>query len=145
MVAAQHWHTNWLVVSPPGAVSVDVRRWAPARRRALGHVRALPAGTPVVLRTPAPGAIRRCRAFASRAGIAAEREYLAFPSASAPGCLVEDARPAIIVFLRNILVAPPGAALGGALEAVLVVLRAVRPWRLIRALAPGRVVVGRRT
>jgi hypothetical protein len=145
MVTAQHWRSNWLVISPPGAVRVDVHRSAAGRRRALRSVRALPTGTPVVLLTPAPGAIRRCRAFAARAGIVAEREFLAFPSAAAPGCLVEDAGPAIVVFAQSILVAPPGAALAGAIEAVLGPLRAVRPWRLIRALAPGRVVVGRRT
>jgi hypothetical protein len=144
MVTGRHWSSNWLVVSPPGAVRVEVRRSAAARRHALRSVLALPAGTPVVLHTPAPGAIRRCRAFAARAGIVAEREFLAFPSAAAPGCLVEDARPAIVIFARSILIAPPGAALAGAIEAVLGVLRAVRPWRAIRALAPGRVVIGRR-
>lgn len=143
IVAGQHWSSNWLVVSPPGAVRVDVPRSAAARRCALRSVRALPAGTAIVLHAPAPGAIRRCNAFAAQAGITAEREFLAFPSAAAPGCLVEDARPAIVVFARSVLVAPPGAALVGAIEAVLGVLRVIRPWRTLRALAPGRIVVGR--
>jgi hypothetical protein len=99
-------------------------------------------GAPVVLATAAPGARRRCRRFAAEAGIVPEREYLAFPTAAAPGCLIEDARPTIGLFLDSVLVVPPRAPLAPALRAAVALLRAARAWRLLRVAAPGRVVVG---
>jgi len=145
MVGAERWRDNWRVVSPPGAVAIEVHRSRAQRERALSHARALPATTPVTLVTAAPGAARRGRRFAAQAGIAAERHYLAFPSAVAPGLLVEDVRPAIRAFAQSVLMVPPRAPLATAVGAVVGVVRVVRPWRVIRALAPGRVIVGRRT
>jgi hypothetical protein len=109
-------------------------------------IRALAAGTPIVLCASAPAAIARCRAFASKAGVELEREYLAFPSAAAPGYLVEDAPAPVRVFVQTVLVTPPRTrtALSTPIGVGLSVLRALNPWRLIRAIAPGRVVVGRR-
>jgi hypothetical protein len=138
------WRGNWLVLSPPGAVRVDVGR-SPTRRRAIAQeIRALPSGTPVALCASFPGAIGRCRTFAWEAGVEPDREYLAFPSATAPAYLVEDAPASIGFFLRTLLIVPPGTPLSAPIEAVLRILRAVGPSRLIRRLAPGRVVVGRR-
>jgi hypothetical protein len=139
------WRANWRAVGPPGAARAHIgRSWA-GRRPLARSLRALPAGTPVVLSTPAPGATRRARRVAAAAGIAVEREYLAFPSASAPAYLVEDAPGSVRFFAATLLVAPPGMALGGAVETGLAALRAAGPWRLTRLLAPGRIVVGRRT
>jgi hypothetical protein len=104
----------------------------------------LPAGTPVVLSAVAPGAIRRCRSFATETGIEVEGEYLAFPTVSAPAYLVEDAPATVHVFVKTMLVAPPRGFFTPVIEAAIVLLRALSPWRLIRAIAPGRVVVGRR-
>jgi hypothetical protein len=144
MVAASRWRDNWRIVSPAGAVAIELHRSRAQRRRALERARALPASTPVTVITAAPGAARRGRRFAAQAGIVAERRYLAFPSAAAPGCLVEDVRPAIRLFAQSVLVLPPHAPLATALGAVLALVRLLRPWRAIRALAPGRVIVGRR-
>ncbi|MEP6978349.1 MAG: hypothetical protein ABI948_09880 [Thermoleophilia bacterium] len=144
MISDERWRNNWLAVSPAGAVRVDLRRSAARRRAAKQTVRDLPAGTPVVLSASSPRAIGRCRAFASEAGIALEREYLAFPSAEAPAYLVEDAPASVGVFVKTVLVTPPGAALATPIEACLSVLRTLSPWRVIRTIAP-RVVVGRRT
>ena len=146
MIGEERWRNNWLVISPPGAVRVDLR-WSPAERRASKRmIRALAAGTPIVLCASAPAAIARCRAFASKAGVELEREYLAFPSAAAPGYLVEDAPAPVRVFVQTVLVTPPRTrtALSTPIGVGLSVLRALNPWRLIRAIAPGRVVVGRR-
>ena len=144
LTGADQWRSNWRVASPPGAVEVPVPRSA-ARRRRLGHtIRALPAGTPVVVLASAPGAARRSRAFTSRAGVEPEREYLAFPSAAAPGFLVEDSPATVHAFTDAFLVAPPRSVLSKAIDSGLGLLRAMRAWRLVRALAPGRVVVGRR-
>jgi hypothetical protein len=138
------WRTNRLAVGPAGSVHADLER-SPLRRRALERsVRELPGGTPVVLSAGAPGAVARCRSFAAHAGVEVQREYLAFPSAQAPAYLVEDAPATVGLFIRTLLVAPPGTRLLAPLEACFAVLRALGPWRLMRMIAPGRVVVGRR-
>lgn len=108
-------------------------------------IRDLPADTPVVLAAAAPGALRRCRAFASDAGIEPERQYLAFPSTAAPAYLVEDAPTPVRVFVETVLVVPPRSVFSTPIGIGLNVLRAVASRRLIRMIAPGRIVVGRRT
>jgi hypothetical protein len=144
VIGEKRWRDNWLVVSPDGSQRVDLRRGRPQRRAQSESVRALPAGTPVVLFATAPGAIGRCRSFASEAGIEVEREYLAFPNAAAPGYLVEDAPASVGLFVETFLVAPPRSRFATPLEAAFGLLRRLGSWRLIRMLAPGRVAVGRR-
>jgi hypothetical protein len=143
-VAGQpRWQETWRIVGRPGAVRIELARGRGARASsaALGG---LPAGTPVVLSAPAPGAIRACRRAAARAGVAVEREYLAFPSATAPAYLVEAVPGPVRVFTREVLVAPPRPGAVPALSAAVALARAVRSWRLMRALAPGALVVGKR-
>jgi hypothetical protein len=138
------WTANRLAVAPAGAVHADVER-SPLRRRARERsIRELPRGTPLVLSAAGPLAAGRCRAFAARAGVVVEREYLAFPSAHAPAYLVEDAPATVRLFIRTALVAPPRARLLAPLEACFGLLRALEPWPLLRTIAPGRVIVGRR-
>jgi len=139
---SQRWAENWRAVAPPGAVQVKVTtRWQSREREP--RLRSLPRGTPVVLSAAAPGASRRCSAFAARAGIEVERCYLAFPSAGAPAYLVEDARAAVRFFLDRVLAPPPRPGLALPLTAMMRVLRAAVPWWGIRLVVPGRVVVGR--
>lgn len=144
MIANECWRNNWRAVSTARAVRVELPRSAAKRRATLRTLRDLPTGTPVVLCTSAPGAIGRCRRFASQAGIELEREYLAFPSAATPAYLVEDAPASVRVFVKTILMTPPGTTFATPMDACLSVLRALNPWRLIRAVAPGRVAVGSR-
>jgi hypothetical protein len=125
-------------------VRIELGRSPVARSAARREVRDLPADTPVVLFAAAPAAASRCRRFASRTGVQLEREYLAFPSAAAPGCLVEDAPGTIRVFIRTVLIAPPRTALAPIIDLAFRLIRGLGSWRLIRTLAPGRVVVGRR-
>ena len=145
MLSDERWRNNWLVVGRPGAVRIDLGRSATTRESSLRAVADLAAGTPVVLCATAPGAIRRCRRFASATGIELEREYLAFPTARTPAYLVEDARAPVGVFVKTVLVTPPGAPFATAIGAFLSVLRILNPWRLIRVLALGRIVAGTRT
>src|SRR4051812_46361709 len=133
MISHGRWRENWLVVGPPGAARVNVTRRAAKRRAPQQSIRELRAGTPVVLRATGPGARRRCAGFACEAGIELEREYLAFPSAVAPAYLVEDAPAPIRMFVQNVLVTPPGMAWSTPVDASLGLLRALRPWRLVRA------------
>ena len=143
-MTAPRWRENWRIIAPPGAVRVDMKRSAGSRRALLKEVANLPLGTPVVMLARAPRATGRCKHFAQAAGIAVEREYLTFPSATAPCHLIEDARASISLYVDTLLVAPPGKLFSRPLELCLSVLRAVPSWRLVRRLAPGRAVVGRR-
>jgi hypothetical protein len=144
VIGTERWRENWLVVSPHDALRVDLGRSRVERDRLKQRIRELPCGSPVVLVASAPGAIRRCRSFAAAANVHLESEYLAFPSAHTPAYLVEDDPAPVRFFVRTILVAPPRHAFARPLAAVLGLLRVVRPWRLIRAIAPGRLAVGRR-
>jgi hypothetical protein len=145
MISDERWGNNWLAISPPGAVRLDLHRSAGKRQATKRTIRELPAGTPVVLCASALGAIGR-KTFALEAGIALEREYLAFPSATTPAYLVEDAPAPVRLFVKTVLVTPPRTrtVFSTPLGACLSILRAVDPWGLIRRMAPGRVVVGRR-
>jgi hypothetical protein len=143
MTGAARWRENWRAVGPTGAVRVEIGRSRAARRDGEREVRDLPAGTPVVLAAPGPGSARRCRRFAARTDVMLDREFLALPSLAAPAYLVEDAREPVEVFLKTVLVTPPGVPLTGLVDRVLGIVRALRPLRVIRALAPGRVAVGR--
>jgi hypothetical protein len=143
MTTSERWKDNWRVVCPPGAVRVDLPRPYAKRQELLRMIYNLPLGTPIVLFASGPGASRRCRSFAAEASIDLEHEFLAFPSTSTPAYIVEDARPLVRLFVKTIMVAPPRTSRALPIDAVLGVLRALHPLRLIRAAAPGRVAVGR--
>jgi hypothetical protein len=144
VISADRWRENWRVVSPPGAVRVHVPRSAARRRASKQVVRALAVGSPVVLSASAPGAIGRCRHFASEVGVELDRAYLAFPSAETPAYLVEDGPAPEALFVKTVLAAPPRTSFALPIQAGLSLLRLVDSWRLLRRIAPGRVVVGRR-
>jgi hypothetical protein len=138
------WRSNWRVVAPAGARRVELPRSRFARRTSERGLRGLSAGTPVVLAAGAPGAGRRCRRVAARAGITLEREYLAFPSAEAPAYLVENARGPRSVFVQTVLAVPPRSPLALPIQVLFSLLRLAGAWGLLGVLAPGRLAVGRR-
>jgi len=144
VISTQRWRDNWRAVTSDGAVRAELQRSPAKRRDSLARIRELEPGTPVVLSASAPGAVGRCRAFASAAGVELEREYLAFPTGAAPAYLVEDAPAPIRLFVGTLLVAPPRTRMSVPIEIGLDLLRFLNPWRVVHALAPGRVVVGRR-
>jgi hypothetical protein len=143
-VGGDRWRENWRVAGREGATRFELPRSRRRRQEVQQRLRELAPGTPVALAASAPAARRRCRAAASSVGIEIEREYLAFPSASAPAYLVDDARAAADVFANTVLVAPPRTRLSLPISIGLYLLRATSPWRILRLLAPGRVAVGRR-
>jgi hypothetical protein len=145
MIGTERWRDNWLVVSPPGALRVDLDRSSARRDGLKRRIRELPPGSPIVLVASGPGAVRRCKSFAAATNVNLESEYLAFPAADAPAYLVEDNPAPLRLFVKTILAAPPRSTLPKSLAAGLGLLRALRPLLLIRAIAPGRVAVGRRT
>jgi hypothetical protein len=142
--AVERWRHNRQVVAPADALVAEV---GPLRRRngaLIREVGALVAGSPVVVCSPPPFARRRCRRFASTAGIDIDREYLALPSPGAPAYLIEDAPAATAYFVRSILVPPPGRIWTVPLRlCVSVVSRLPNPGPVVRWLAP-RMVVGTR-
>jgi hypothetical protein len=144
LIGDKRWRDNWRVVSPDGSRRVDLPRGRRERRAQSHAIRDLPVGTPVVLFATAPGAIGRCKSFASEAGVEVEREYLAFPNPATPGYLVEDAPASVGVFAKTFLTSPPRSRFTRPLEAAFSLLRRLDSWRLIRTIAPGRVAVGRR-
>jgi hypothetical protein len=103
----------------------------------------LAAGTPVVLCAAAPFARRRLRRIARTGGVELQREYLAFPSVDAPAYLVDDARQPIRLFIEHALVVPPGMRVPLPVSFAVTAARRLRPARLLRLFAPGRLAVGR--
>lgn len=145
MDTSSRWSENWRVVAPGDAVPIDVPRSERARRKVQERVYAFPIGTAVVLRDAAPGSRWRCQRFAGRAGLKLERMYLALPTVSAPAYLVQDNPASVAYFCSAILTVPPGLTrLAGPVEALLRLIRLLSPWRVVAALIPGRVAVGRR-
>jgi hypothetical protein len=144
MRTVERWQQNRRVIAPADAFVAEVAplRW---RRRALiREVGALAAGSPVILCSLPPFARRRCRRFASAAGIDIHREYFALPTPGAPAYLVEDAPVATAYFVRSILVPPPRTIWTVPFRlCVSVVSRLANPGRIVRAVAP-RLVVGTR-
>jgi hypothetical protein len=142
----ERWRDNWRTVGPRGAVKTEAPRSRAGLKTVGDRLHELPPGTPVVLAAGAPWARRRCLALAEQAGILPEREYLAFPSAEAPAYLVEDSPATVALFVDSILVPPPRGGLSRlARLGVDLLRRSPRRASLLRALAPGRVVVGSRT
>ena len=145
MIVSHRWSGNRRVVTPTGAFTADLPLSRTRRSELTRAIRALPPRAPIVLSVRAPMAARRCRRFASRAGVEILHEYLALPSARAPAYLVEDAAASSALFVRDVLVAPPRSVWSAPVDAALVHARRwADPSRVLRALAPGRIVVGRR-
>ncbi|HEV8450521.1 MAG TPA: hypothetical protein VGQ45_03745 [Gaiellales bacterium] len=136
------WENNWKVVAAPGAGRIDLRRGGAASLHRDPLQGGLGTGDEVVICASAPGADRRCRRFAAGAGLKLDRSYLAFPSAAAPAYLIEDSPEAIALFARSVLVVPPRARFALAIEILLLAVRRLRLWWLVRLLAPGRLAVG---
>jgi hypothetical protein len=143
---SERWSENVRLVGPSNAVRVRLP-WLPIlpRSAAARTVRRLPAETPVILVAGAPCARLRCRAFAAWNRIELEHEYLAFPSVRTPAYLVQAEPASVRLFASSILAVPPGSAFRLPFQLAIRVLRSVSSVHLVRALAPGRVAVGRRT
>jgi hypothetical protein len=136
----QRWH----LLLPPDATVVELPGTPWRRRRILADVSALPAGTMVALVDDAPMSRPRGRRFARAARISIDREYLALPRLASAVCLVEEAPATTGWASRSVLTVPPGISrLHATVDAGVRVLRR-RP-ALLGALAPGHIVLGRRT
>ena len=125
----------WRVFGTDGVVEIHDPRRADLHR--------LPPGTPVRLVVDRIGARRRLRRATRRAGIVVERELVVVPSTAHPVVLLDDHPDAVRAFWQSVL-APPGLARAW-LPATLAIRVGRRlPWTWTGAVAPGRVVLGRK-
>ena len=119
-------------------------RSAALRRSLEARIRALPPGTPVVLRATGVGSSGRMRRFAETAGVVLGSDYFGIPSASPPTCYVEDAAESFRYFFSDILALPRG---GLAASALVTTAKSLARWgstrRLFRAAARSTVGIGR--
>jgi hypothetical protein len=113
-------------------------------RERRGSLSVLPSGTRLTIVDDRLLSRWRLRRLARRSGIVIERELIVLPSCRAPIAVVDDVESAVHHFWHGLATVPPGLA-ATAVPASLV-LRVVRslPWSWTGALAPGRVIVGRR-
>jgi hypothetical protein len=110
------------------------------------ELRALPAGTPVVLEDARPGGRRRGRRLAAHAAVVVDRSYLALPSLGHALYRVEDAPEARRYFATSLLASPPGLGrLTPVADAAVKLLERLMATPLAGALAPGRVTIGYRS
>lgn len=129
-------HAPWRVFDAGDAV--EVRE---PRRRDLVR---LPRGARVRLVVDGVGARRRLRRAARRAGIVLERELIVVPSTRHPVVLVDDHPDAVRSFWDTVVAPPPGLARGWLPVTLAIGLGRRLPWAWTGAVAPGRVVVGRK-
>jgi hypothetical protein len=140
-----HWTTpgqRWGLLAPREAVAVDVRSGLLAVRRTAAELRALPAGTPVVLLDHRPGGRLRARRIAATGSIVVDRQYVALPSLRRAIVVVEDTTDALRWACRSLVTPPPGVTRAHALADAAVKFLRRRPGAA-GSLAAGRVVVGR--
>jgi hypothetical protein len=87
----------------------------------------------------------RCRRFARAAGLRPAREFVGIPSLRPPGYLVETSPAAMEHFWTRIAAVPGGAGIRWlAACALLALVRYLRPWWMVKAAAPARVLETRR-
>jgi hypothetical protein len=140
-----HWTTpgqRWGLLAPREAVTVDVRSGLLAVRRTAAELRALPAGTAVVLLDHRPGGRLRVRRIAATGSIVVDRQYVALPSLRRAIVVVEDSTDALRWACWSLVTPPPGVTRAHALADAAVKFLRRRPGAA-GSLAAGRVAVGR--
>ncbi len=129
--------TPWQVLCPPGAVHLEATQ--PSRR-----LPDLAPGTPVVLYDGRPLSRRRLRALAAKLQVVPDRELILLPTPQHPLFVVDDTPSAVHHLWRSVVTVPPGLAATALPAAAALRLIRVLPWTWTGAIAPGRVLIGRR-
>ena len=132
---------RWRLLAPAGAVAVSIPPGLRTIRRTAAQLRALPAGTPVVLLDTRPGGRLRARRIAATGAIVVDREYVALPSLRRALVLVEDTAGTLRWACRSLVAPPPGVTWAHAPIHLAVAMLRRRPGAAA-SLAAGRVVVG---
>lgn len=126
----------WLALCGEDVVEIRAPR--------LSAVRSTRPGVTVVLLSDRPLSRWRLRRLAGRAGIEIDRELIAVPSTRHPVVLLDEAESAVRHFWDDVVTVPPGLALSSLPASVVLRLARSLPWRWTGAVAPGRVLIGRR-
>jgi hypothetical protein len=129
--------------APPWAVLCDsdvVLMPAPTRQA----LRQVPSGRQVALAVDRPLARPRLRRLARRCDVVVERELIVVPTTAHPIAAVDDEESAVRHFWRSVVAVPPGITRAALVATVVLRVARVLPWRWTGAVAPGRVVIGRR-
>ena len=127
----------WLQLCPPETTEIDIRSGLPAADR-------VSAEHPIVLLDQRPFSRRRLRRVARELGVLVEREFVVLPSVGRPMVIMDDTKEAVRHFWNAVATVPPGLALTALPASALLGLARLAPWRWTGAVAPGRVVIGRR-
>ena len=104
----------------------------------------LSAELPVVLMDHRPLSRRRLRRVARDLGVVLEREFVVLPTIGRPMVVIDDVETAVRHFWTAVATVPPGLAFTAVPASALLGLARRAPWRWTGAIAPGRVVIGRR-
>ena len=140
---SQRMSEKWRTALPGDACCYAVPIALSGRRRLVGELLRLPAGSRVVFYDRWLGSRRRCRTLASRGGVRLVREYVALPTLSSAGVLVEDDDAVAGFVASRFGSVPPAAGLRARLLARLVPLAGRILAGRWRGLAyGGRVVIG---
>jgi Phosphotransferase enzyme family len=136
------WRENLRVLGLSGALRAPSPGTRSARRRLESRLRSAPRPSGVVLN--GRGRSSRVRASARSLGIDVEREFLAFPSHTAPAYLVESTTQAVEYFCTAIVTVPPGTTwMTLPIDLMLRTFRWQPPRDVMSVLTRNRVVVGR--
>lgn len=104
----------------------------------------LPAGTRVAVVTDRPLARRALRTLVAAGGLAIERELVALPSTRRPLLVLDDDEVTVRFLWQALALVPPGVRRQAAATLLLASARRL-PWPATGALAPGRVLLGRKS
>jgi hypothetical protein len=139
-------HERWRSLVPPGTTRVDIPAAPGARRRLVGSLLAMEAGTWVALCDSRLGSRWRSRRMARSAGIAVHREYLAVPFLHSPSYYVQDNGDAVRYFCtEQFTVSRGSSALVVGAGAMIAVCRVLSLWGWLGAVVPSRITLGVRT
>ena len=133
---------RWRLLAPGEAVVIEVASGLLRVRRTAARLRALPAGTAVVLLDHQPGGRRRARRMAAAGVITVDRQYVALPSLRSAILVAEDSGDSLSWACRSLVTTPPGITWAHPLVDAAVRILRRRP-QLASWLAAGRIVVGR--
>jgi hypothetical protein len=138
------WGDWWRMIASPDSTWIEVPRTPVERSRAMGHLRRLPAGSPVVMSAGGIGARGRSRRFARAAQVDVLAEYLAYPGLSSPAFLVRNARRPLRYFWSALAAVPPGTVRHLAIFDLAIAMVRRLPAAVQGEASPGRLLVGRR-
>jgi hypothetical protein len=132
----------WSVLCPEATVFIDVG--AVGARAARTWLRSLPAGIPVALSEDHALSRLRLRLLARTARVAVQRELVVLPRCADPVVVLDDAEASVRRFWTSFAAVPPGVDRAVLPASLAVWLAARMPWSWTGAVAPGRLVLGRR-